>query len=261
MKKALLILVTVVATAMNAMGTTKNDSIVAAADSAYMNDDFLNAASLYNDAINQLGPSAERYYNLGNAYYRSGLLGMSIVSYERALRLDPSNQDVRDNLEFVNSQITDRVNTNASFTDDVILKALAIASPNTWAWLAFVCFLIALGGVVVYACVDVVALRKVGFFGAGVLLIVTVLLNVLAYKTTRKVNGSHEAVVVSPSVILSTTPRQPKDRTEEAMLLHEGTKVSIVDSIPGSGDDRMWYDVKVDDSHRAWISSQAIEQI
>jgi hypothetical protein len=45
------------------------------------------------------------------------------------------------------------------------------------------------------------------------------------------------------------------------MLLHEGTKVTIVDSIPGTGEDKMWYDVKVDDSHRAWVSSQAVEKI
>jgi hypothetical protein len=89
----------------------------------------------------------------------------------------------------------------------------------------------------------------------------SIFLNVVACKTTNKVNGANEAVVVSPSVILSTTPRQPKDRTEEAMLLHEGTKVTIVDSIPGTGEDKMWYDVKVDDSHRAWVSSQAVEKI
>jgi len=262
MKKTLVILFTIMAAAVNvAFGAGNANSVVAAADSAYMNDDYLNAASLYNDAINKLGPSAERYYNLGNAYYRAGLIGMSIVCYERALRLEPGNQDVRDNLEFVNSRITDRVNTNSSFTDDVTFKAISIASPNTWAWLALVSFIIALGGVVLYFCVDAVVLRKVGFFGSGILLIVAIFLNVVAYKTTNKVNGANEAVVVSPSVILSTTPRQPKDRTEEAMLLHEGTKVTIVDSIPGTGEDKMWYDVKVDDSHRAWVSSQAVEKI
>lgn len=262
MKKTLVILFTFIVAAMNAIGAKNaNNGLVAAADSAYMNDDFLNAASLYNEAIQKLGPSAERYYNLGNAYYRSGLIGMSIVCYERALRLEPGNQDVRDNLEFVNSRITDRVNSNASFTDDVAFKAIALASPNTWAWMALVCFVLAIAGVIVYFCVDAVALRKIGFFGAGILLLISIFLNVVACKTTNKVNGANEAVVVSPSVILSTTPRQPKDRTEEAMLLHEGTKVTIVDSIPGTGEDKMWYDVKVDDSHRAWVSSQAVEKI
>ena len=68
------------------------------------------------------------------------------------------------------------------------------------------------------------------------------------------------AIVIEPSTILSTSPRVPKDRTEEALLLHEGTKVEILDSICNSTSDK-WYDVKVDNSHRAWINADAVEII
>lgn len=33
--------------------------------------------------------SSNLFYNLGNAYYRQGKLGLAILNYERALRLDP----------------------------------------------------------------------------------------------------------------------------------------------------------------------------
>lgn len=242
--------------------TTGARGSVAEADSAYMHDDFLNAAALYQEAIDSLGPSVERYYNLGNAYYRAGLNGMAIVSYERALRLDPSNSDVRDNLEFVNSRITDRIADSNSLFGSAADRVARVMHPNVWAWIALGCFVLALGGVCVYFLVDGVVMRKIGFFGSGVLLILCVVSNMLARRGTRAASASDEAVVVSPSVILSTTPRQPKDRTEEAMLLHEGTKLKILDSIPGTGGkDRMWYDVKVDNSHRAWVSSEAVEII
>ncbi|MDE6535190.1 MAG: tetratricopeptide repeat protein [Muribaculaceae bacterium] len=234
---------------------------VAEADSAYIADDFLRAASLYQEAIDSLGPSVERYYNLGNAYYRAGLNGMAIVSYERALRLDPSNSDVKDNLEFVNSKITDRTAASGSLFSSAADKVAGALHPNVWAWIALSCFVLALIGVCVYFLTDAVILRKIGFFGGGLLLIFAIIGNVLAWRATRVAVGSDAAVVVSPSVILSTAPRQPKDRTEEAMLLHEGTKLQILDSIPGTGKDRMWYDVKVDNSHRAWVSSDAIEII
>ncbi len=234
---------------------------VAEADSAYMADDFLTAASLYQQAIDSLGPSTERYYNLGNAYYRAGLNGMAIVSYERALRLDPSNSDAKDNLEFVNSKITDRTAASSSLFGSAFDKVAQAVHPNVWAWVALGCFVLALIGVCVYFLTDAVILRKIGFFGGGLMLILAIVGNVLAWRGTRAAVGTNSAVVVSPSVILSTTPRQPKDRTEEAMLLHEGTKLQILDSIPGTGKDRMWYDVKVDNSHRAWISSDAVEII
>ncbi len=242
-----------------AVGSLK--ASVAEADSAYVNDDFLRAAELYQASIDSLGPSADRYYNLGNAYYRAGLNGMAIVSYERALRLDPSNSDVRDNLEFVNSRITDRTAAKESLFGGAATKVATAAHPNVWAWIGLGCFILALGGVFLYFLTDGVMVRKIGFFGGGIMLICCVIANLLAWKSTRLANASDSAIVVSPSVILSTTPRQPKDRTEEAMLLHEGTKLQILDSIPGTGKDRMWYDVKVDNTHRAWISSDAIEII
>lgn len=233
--------------------------VVADADSAYMNDDFLTAASLYQTAIDSLGASADRYYNLGNAYYRAGLPGMAIVSYERALRLNPTDRDIIENLEFVNSRTVDRIEPQASFVGSAADRFASRMHPNTWAWVGLSAFVIALAGVCIWFFASGVALRKVGFFGAGLLLILCVFANVMAYRSARKATAGNQAVVVSPSVILSTTPRQPKDRSEEAMLLHEGTKLTILDSI-ASGK-QTWFDVKVDDTHRAWISADAVEII
>lgn len=234
-------------------------NIVADADSAYMADDFKTAAVLYQEAIDSLGPSAERYYNLGNAYYRCDLPGMAIVSYERALKLDPTNQDISDNLEFVNSKIVDRIQPTGSllggFADSVASKI----HPNTWCWIGIVSFVLAMAGAGVWFFGRGVAIRKIGFFGGIILIVFCVLANILAYRSSEKITARNTAVVTSPSVILSTTPRVPKDRTEEAMLLHEGTKITILDSLTTSG--TVWYDVKADDSHRAWISSEAVEVI
>lgn len=234
-------------------------NIIVEADSAYMADDFKTAAVMYQEAIDSLGPSAERYYNLGNAYYRCDLPGMAIVSYERALRLDPTNKDIRENLEFVNSKIVDRLNPSTSLVGGFADTVAAKVHPNAWAWVGIVSFVLTLCGVCVWFFCGNVTLRKVGFFGAIILLVLCIIANILAYRAALKASADDTAVVISPSVILSTTPRVPKDRTEEAMLLHEGTKVTILDSLNTSG--ATWYDVKVDDSHRAWISAESVEII
>lgn len=229
---------------------------VAEADSAYMNDDFTTAAALYEQAIQELGPSAERYYNAGNAYYRDDQLGMAIVNYERALRLDPGNKDIIDNLEFVNSKTTDRIDAPESVLGSATDTLAKSVHSNVWAWVALTLFILALAGVGCYFFASGVKLRKIGFFGAGIMLILCVGANILAYRGARTATATNQAVVVTPSVMLSTTPRAPKDRSEEAMQLHEGTKVQIVDSL-ASGADK-WYDVKIDDNHRAWIPGNAI---
>ncbi len=54
-----------------------------------------------------------------------------------------------------------------------------------------------------------------------------------------------------------------KDRDQEAMLLHEGTRVQILDSVRSTSDSisTLWYDVQVDNAHRAWINAAAVEKI
>lgn len=233
--------------------------LIEQADSAYMADDFKTAVILYQEAIDSLGPSAERYYNLGNSYYRCDLPGMAIVNYERALRLDPTNKDIQDNLEFVNGKTVDRLTTGTSLVGGVADKIAGGIHPNVWAWIGIVSFVLVLAGACIWFFGTGIALRKVAFFGAIIFLIISILSNILAYRSANKAAATDKAVIVSPSVILSTTPRTPKDRSEEAMLLHEGTKVTILDSLATGG--TTWYDVQVDENHRAWVSAEFIEII
>ena len=66
-----------------------------------------------------------------------GELGKAILSYERALRLDPTFDDARNNLEFVNSKITDRAGATGTFMGNALDSVANSAKSNTWSWLAF----------------------------------------------------------------------------------------------------------------------------
>lgn len=233
------------------------------ADSAYVRDDFARAAELYSTAIATEGTSSTLLYNLGNAQYRLGQLGNAIVSYEQALRLDPTNEDARVNLEFVNSRIADKPIDSGTFIDNTLNSTLDMAHPDTWAWLAFASFALLLGCAALYIFSTNVAARKSGFFIGLVLIAVTVVLVIFAFKSARRATAHDSAVVTVPSTILSTSPRAPKDRTEEAILLHEGTKVEIVDSVTTRIDSTAvkWYEVKLDNTNRAWVNSSAVKKI
>ena len=107
------------------------------ADSAYAADNFAEAAELYRQIISTEGTSPELLYNLGNCYYRLGQPGKAIVSYERALRIDPTFADARTNLAFVNSRIVDRPGERGSFMSNTFDRAATAQSANSWAWIAF----------------------------------------------------------------------------------------------------------------------------
>lgn len=241
---------------------SQND-LIQQADSAYTSDNFKEAADFYNHIINTEGSSPQLLYNLGNCYYRLGQNGKAILCYERALRLDPTFKDAKVNLDFVNSKIADRPGERGSFIGNALDKAANSAKSNLWAWLALSFFILTLAGLLAYLLSDVVTLRKVGFFGSIIALLMTGCFMFLSFRSASIAKADNKAIITSPSTILSTSPRVPKDRSQEAMLLHEGTKVTILDSVKSTTDsvNSLWYDVEVDNTHRAWINAAAVEKI
>jgi tetratricopeptide (TPR) repeat protein len=85
------------------------DGLFAAGNAAYEEERYDDAVAAYQKILG-FGVSDPRLlYNLGNAWFRLGRLGPAILSYERALRLDPSDREARDNLELSRGLIRDRV--------------------------------------------------------------------------------------------------------------------------------------------------------
>jgi tetratricopeptide (TPR) repeat protein len=58
------------------------------------------AAAIYGKLIDQGYESRELYFNLGNAYFKSGKIGQAILNYRRAWRLAPRDPDIQANLRF-----------------------------------------------------------------------------------------------------------------------------------------------------------------
>lgn len=234
----------------------------AAADSAYSKENYDEAIALYNSLLGERGRSAEIYYNLGNAYYRKGEIGNSVLSYERALRVNPSHADARANLAFVNSRLEDRPEDNNSFLTRLHRSVVLSMSADAWAWIALTSFVLFCAAVALYIFSANVTLRKLGFFGAFVLLVLTVYFVVVAVNAASHFNDHSEAVVTAPSTLLNSAPRQPGN-TEKVVPLHEGTKVEIIDSIATPDDpvSPMWYNVRINGSASAWLRATDVERI
>lgn len=238
-------------------------TITERADSAYSADDFARALGLYTEALQTQGASAELWYNIGNTQYRLGNLGKAIIAYQRSLRLDPTNEDARANLAFVSAKTVDRPGDSGSFISNTADSIASSAMPDAWAWIALGLFALCITGAALYIFGGSIPLRKTGFFGAIVLLLATIAAVAVALRAASNATDSDRAVITASSTILSTSPREPKDRSEEAMLLHEGTLMEIIDSVAAPGDTTglKWLDVRIDNHHRAWIKSTAVERI
>ncbi|MDE6269910.1 MAG: tetratricopeptide repeat protein [Muribaculaceae bacterium] len=238
-------------------------SLASQADSAYMNEKFDDAAALYERSITEEAPTADTYYNLGNAYWRAGQAGNAIINYERALRVDPSHADARTNLDFARTKIQDLPEDDSSFLSNLHRDITSIMSPNAWAVTAFVLFLAVAAMAALYIFSQSVAVRKTGFFGGIVLLCFCIYSIVVAAQTAAAPDRHDEAVVIVPTTLLSSTPKAGQSATDKVVAIHEGTKVLVVDSVSAPGPDgaELWYDVKINNSTRAWLHAKDVKRI
>lgn len=74
------------------------DDVWKRGNDAYLRGDYAAAVAAYEQLDRQQVVSAELAFNLGNAYYRQGQLGRAIWCWERALAIDPDQEDARYNL-------------------------------------------------------------------------------------------------------------------------------------------------------------------
>ncbi|MDE7427483.1 MAG: tetratricopeptide repeat protein [Muribaculaceae bacterium] len=237
-------------------------STVTKADSAYSANDFKLAAELYQNSINEGGPSSTKYYNLGNAYYRMGQTGRAVINYERALNMDPSNERARDNLNFVNSQLRDKPADSSTFLGNLHRGVVSLFSPNTWSVIAICAFVVMLVLTGIYLMNTDVVLRKVGFFGGIVWLLITVYIIVVAANSSGYLKGKQEAVIIVPVAYLNSSPDADANNTDKVLPLHEGTKVLITDSLSTPGKEvSRWYEVKVNGTSTAWVNAAEVEKI
>jgi hypothetical protein len=122
---------------------------------------------------------------------------------------------------------------------------------------------IVIGAIAVYLFTTNINVRKAGFFGGIVVLVVFLYVLSVAKSAADAVDDHEQAVVIVPSTNLRSEPQTAQSKTDKVVPIHEGTKLIIVDSLatPDDPATMMWYDVKINNSTRAWVSSADVERL
>ena len=230
------------------------DSLWNSANQAYVEGRWSDAVTDY-ELISGMGlESAALYCNTGDAYFKEGNVPMAILFYERALKLDPSYSDARYNLELMNSMIQDRIDPVPDFILKVWAKDICyIMDSDAWAACFLVLLALTLGLVLLFLLAPTAAGRRTGFFTG----IVTLLLAVasLSFSLWQKNDymSVDEAIVMRPVTSAKSSPSA--EASKDLFILHEGTKVRILDSVGN------WNNIELADGRQGWIPSADIELI
>ena len=226
----------------------------AMADSAYAEADYATAIHVYEQLLATYGESSSIYYNLGGAYYKVGEVARAILNYERALLLDPSNADVKFNLELARSKAVDKnMHVNELFFVRWYRDFASIMSADSWSKVAILCFIILISCLALFIFSKKSKTKKIIFIFALLSLVCTALANMIASNQTAKLLHRESAIVVEPSVTVRSTP---SINGTELFILHEGKKVTIKDDSM-----KAWKEIEVEDGNIGWLPAEAIERI
>jgi len=225
----------------------------AEADSAYLRGEYQQAIKDYENLLKK-GASADIYYNLGNAYYRTENITQAVLNYERALLLSPGDRDIRFNLQLARSKTIDKIVPESEMFFITWYHSLVnLMSVDGWARTAILSLSLVIVLSLLYLFSERIWLRKVGFFGGIVMLLVFLLGNLFASQQKQNLQFRKGAIVIATSVAVKSTPA--KNGTD-LFILHEGTKVNITD-----GSMKDWKEIRLADGKEGWIESKKIEMI
>lgn len=236
-----------------AMATLPSDTLWSQANTAYIQSDFKRAIELYGEILQRGECSVKLYYNLGNAYYKENRLGKAILNYNRALMLDPTDEDVAYNMALANARTVDKIDSVPEF----FLKSWARTVGQTfgsdgWAMIGIVALGLGFAAIILWLLSDTTLWRKFGFY-VGILAISASLISTYyaAYQRNRQLL-SDEAIVMN---LVAPVKSSPSDGSKDIFVLHEGTKVRVTEELNG------WSEIVLSDGNKGWVMNNAIERI
>jgi len=225
-------------------------SLFSRANAKYQAGDFKAAADLYQEIIRSGKPSASVYYNLANASFRLGQKGKALIFYERALRANPRDPDIRWNMDILKMVLSDRMGSPEDNSVVIWIRTLE----DKW------------------------TMDEIGFIFSGGLAFFTLLLFLNVLFPSAKAATAFLRFLVLLFLFLAgglslfkwqdlRIPRVvvmekevyarygPSPGETQAFLLHEGAEGAVLDETQG------WFYVKLPDQSLGWIPREACEII
>lgn len=231
------------------MAQSIQDQKFAKANYYYNESRYDTAVIIYERIMEEGFVSAPLLYNIGNTYFKMRNYPMAILYYEKALKLDPTNKEIKQNLAIANALITDKIEPMPVFFLTKWWRNIGNQlSANGWAGASLKLFGLLLILLFVYFTARTRGVRKASFFTSILVIILFVCSLIFAYQKHQYLNEQNEAIVMTPTI---TVKSSPSSSGVDLFVLHEGTKVEIMDKADN------WDKIKIADGSVGWMPSSA----
>ena len=251
-KYSLLLLIVVSCLISQGQSNAVKDS-VSAANELYNTGKYQDAIRKYQYVLGQGFESSDLYYNLGNAFYKSGNATYAILNYERAKKLSPSDDDVRYNLELARTLIVDNI---VSLPEGGFLRwskqLISSKSISFWGTLSIATFFSFLFLFGLFLLSRTFRIKRLAFWFS--IAAVTISATTFTFGTTMKAKliNHKSAVITDRSVKVKASP---SESGTELFIVHEGVTVQLTDKL---GD---WVNVNLPDGNKGWVKESSMIRI
>lgn len=223
------------------------------ANELYTKEQFKQSIDVYNQILMTNMESPEVYFNLGNAYYKTGQYTLAILNYERAKLSAPDDEDINFNLQVANQKVVDSIQELPGIF--VVRWWNSLVNSQTtdgWAILSILSFVIFLTMLGFYFFAKTSEVKRITFWSGCFLIVFTIFSWSSAAKQKSRLVNHSEAIVMQPTV---TVKSSPSETGTNLFVVHEGLKVKITDKL---GD---WVEIKLADGNKGWLLLESIERI
>ena len=223
------------------------------ANQLYSEGEYRQAADAYEQLLQEQGVAPELYYNLGNAYFKAGEVALSILNYERALRLNPRFDDARYNLQLAQERVIDNIPpAQVFFVKRWIRGLVSRYTSDQWLYASWGLFVLCLAGCLTFVFAKSRGLRKTAFV-LGIVFLLTSGISLVCSMTRKNDFQNHRDAVVMTGII--TVKSSPDRSGTDLFELHEGTKVAVTSTL---GD---WVEIVIGDGRMGWTEMKYLEKI
>ncbi|UZH53987.1 tetratricopeptide repeat protein [Salinimicrobium tongyeongense] len=235
------------------MASAQNAQVFKAANEAYAAGNYEEAIAQYEQILESGQTSAALHYNLGNSYYKLNRVAPSIYHYEKALRLEPGDEDVQNNLGFARNMAIDAIGEEEQTGFRGIFETSTAAfSASGWGWVAIFCMLVFVVFFLVYYFSSRTFTKRLLFIGSMLFLLMAISSVIVAVTKESYSEEGEYAIVFSEEVEIKN---EPSPRADDAFLLHEGAKVKITE------DFQDWVEIRLPNGSTGWLEENHLRRL
>lgn len=223
------------------------------ANGLYKENDFTGAIKIYEKLLRDGAISPSLYYNLGNAYFKSGSNGRAILYYEKAMKLNPRDKEIKSNLNYVRSLTADKqFDSNNGFTDFFLSGLDGFFTINELTLIAIVFYILITVTVIIYIFTDRYNIKFYIKIVASFLIFFSLFFSYFLSVRIYHNEFNLRAIVMS----LEEKARSgPGENYTEVFTIHEGSWIYLRQK---QGD---WSQITLPGGYTGWIKSNSLETI